>query len=122
MRAFSTARALAVRNSSTARAGQFRSDPRRRTVDFGTYHMYGEWAKKDDLTEWGLMWIREHVAAAAARQQAGPARRIRRRKASRSSASLRTWLREIETSSALGDLLWMLGLPKSTEQPYDPDS
>jgi hypothetical protein len=33
-----------------------------------------------------------------------------------------SWLRLIEGSGSLGDLLWMLGLPKGAGQPYTPDS
>ena len=91
-------------------------------VDFGTYHMYGEWAKKQDLTEWGLMWIREHIAAAQRAnkpvllEEYGAAARPDRPEVYDS------WLREIEDSDALGDLIWMIGLPKGPGQPYDPDT
>ena len=91
-------------------------------VDFGTYHMYGEWAKKDDLTEWGLIWIREHVAAARRANKPVLLEEYGAAKLPNRAQVYDTWLREIETSNAVGDLLWMLGLPKSTEQPYDPDS
>jgi mannan endo-1,4-beta-mannosidase len=91
-------------------------------VDFGTYHMYGEWAKKQDLTEWGLMWIREHIEAARRAnkpvllEEYGAVARPDR------AQIYETWLREIEDANALGDLLWMLGLPKGPSQPYDPDN
>jgi mannan endo-1,4-beta-mannosidase len=91
-------------------------------VDFGTYHMYGEWAKKEDLTEWGLMWIREHVAAAQRANKPVLLEEYGVAMLPNRAQVYDTWLREIETSNALGDLLWMLGLPKSAEQPYDPDS
>ncbi len=91
-------------------------------VDFGTYHLYGEWARKEDLTEWGVMWIREHIAAAERAnkpvllEEYGVAAQVDR------AEVYDRWLREIESADALGDLIWMVGLPKSAGQPYDPDS
>ena len=90
-------------------------------VDLGTYHMYGEWAKEEDLSEWGLMWIREHIEAAQRAnkpvllEEYGIGAEFKRPQV------YDTWLREIERSDALGDLLWMLGLPKDPGQPYDLD-
>jgi mannan endo-1,4-beta-mannosidase len=98
-------------------------------IDFGTYHMYGEWAKGGDLRAFGEMWIREHIDAAARANKpvlleeygapldgkplSHPAGR---------AEVYESWLRLIEDSGSLGDLLWMLGLPKSDGQPYTPDS
>ncbi|MDQ2948442.1 MAG: hypothetical protein M3Y27_21310, partial [Acidobacteriota bacterium] len=31
------------------------------------------------------------------------------------------WLKEVESLGGVGDMLWMLGLPKGPGQPYDPD-
>jgi mannan endo-1,4-beta-mannosidase len=91
-------------------------------IDFGTYHLYGEWAKKQDLTEWGLMWIREHIAAAERANKP-----VLLEEYGVTSGRDRTevydrWLREIESADAVGDLIWMIGLPKGPGQPYDPDS
>ena len=91
-------------------------------MDFGTYHMYGEWAKKEDLTDWGLMWIREHIEAAQRANKPVLLEEYGVADLPNRAQVYDTWLREIERSDALGDLLWMLGLPKGPGQPYDPDS
>jgi mannan endo-1,4-beta-mannosidase len=91
-------------------------------VDFGTYHMYGEWAKKEDLPDWGLMWIREHIEAAERANKPVLLEEYGAAAIPNRAQVYDTWLREIERSDALGDLLWMLGLPKGPGQPYDPDS
>ena len=71
--------------------------------------MYGEWAKKQDLTEWGLMWIREHIRSRTAREQTDLWRSIGLGRPDRPEV-YDSWLREIEDSDALGDLIWMIGL------------
>ena len=86
-------------------------------IDFGTYHMYGEWAKGGDLIAFGEMWIREHTEAAARANKpvlleeygapldgtplSSPAERAR---------VYESWLRQVDDSGSLGHLLWMLGL------------
>jgi endo-1,4-beta-mannosidase len=37
------------------------------------------------------------------------------------AALYRDWLQEVNDSGAGGALVWMIGLPKSPDQPYDPD-
>lgn len=98
-------------------------------IDFGTYHMYGEWAKGGDLIAFGEMWMREHIEAAA---RANKPVLLEEYGAPLDSKPLSlpverarvydSWLRLVEDSNSLGDLLWMLGLPKGPQQPYTPDS
>ena len=101
-------------------------------VDFGTFHMYasmaGTVAGNQDLRTFGRMWIREHVDAGArankpalleeygARIGEGGLRNSDDR-----AALYRDWLQEVSNSGAGGALVWMIGLPKSAGQPFDPD-
>jgi mannan endo-1,4-beta-mannosidase len=98
-------------------------------IDFGTYHMYGEWAQGGDLVKFGEMWIREHIDAAARAnkpvllEEYGAPLDGKPLSAPDARAQVyESWLRLIEDSNSLGDLLWMLGLPKAPGQPYTPDS
>lgn len=93
-------------------------------VDFGTYHLYGDWAKEGDLQQFGEMWIREHTEAAA---RANKPVLLEEYGAGSNNPATRSelyasWLRSIEDSDALGDLVWMLGLPKGPGQSYAPDA
>jgi mannan endo-1,4-beta-mannosidase len=96
-------------------------------VDFGTYHMYGEWAKGGDLVAFGEMWIREHISAASRAnkpvllEEYGTPSEDNPWAAAARAGVYQNWLRLIEESNSLGDLLWMLGLPKGPGQPYAPD-
>ena len=90
-------------------------------IDFGTYHLYGEWAKDEKLADFGRMWIREHNEAAARAnkpvllEEYGALARPDR------TQIYEAWLREVEDAKVLGSLLWMLGLPKGPGQQYAPD-
>jgi mannan endo-1,4-beta-mannosidase len=97
-------------------------------VDFGTFHMYASMAGKSDLRTFGSMWIREHVAAGARANKPALLEEYGARigelginSATDRAALYRDWLSEVTNSGAGGALVWMLGLPKSAEQPYDPD-
>ena len=90
-------------------------------IDFGTYHLYGEWEKDEKLADFGRMWIREHNEAAARAnkpvllEEYGALARPDR------TQIYEAWLREVEDAKVLGSLLWMLGLPKGPGQQYAPD-
>jgi mannan endo-1,4-beta-mannosidase len=94
-------------------------------IDFGTYHLYGDWAKDGNLVQFGEMWIREHIEAAKRAGKpvlleeygAGLDKLVQPR-----ADIYAAWLQEVEQAGALGDLVWMLGLPKGPDQPYTPDS
>lgn len=99
-------------------------------IDFGTCHLYPQaMAKNQDQVEFGRMWIREHIQAAQRANKpmlleeygtlfGGPGEV--QSKAQRNSV-FAAWLQEVEDLGGAGDMLWMLGLPKSATQPYDPD-
>ena len=98
-------------------------------VDFGTYHMYGAWASGDDLTDFGLMWIREHIEAASRAnkpvllEEYGAPLDGKPLSAPEQRAQVyASWLSLIEESDSLGDLVWMLGIPSGPGQPYGLDS
>jgi mannan endo-1,4-beta-mannosidase len=97
-------------------------------VDFGTFHMYADMAGNADLRTFGSMWIREHVAAGARANKPAVLEeygvRIGQGGITNSgdrAALYRDWLQEVTNSGARGALVWMIGLPKSPDQPYDPD-
>lgn len=99
-------------------------------VDFGTFHMYPQdMAKGEDPGDFGRMWIGEHVAAAQRANKpavleeyglrvgdAGVADSAAR------NALYQGWLQDVADLGAAGDLVWMIGLPKSPEQPFAPDA
>ena len=70
------------------------------------------------------MWIREHTDAAARANKPVLLEEygVGSDNSSTRSELYASWLRLIEDSGALGDLVWMLGLPKNTRQPYAPDA
>jgi mannan endo-1,4-beta-mannosidase len=94
-------------------------------VDFGTYHMYGDWAKGGDLVKFGEMWIREHIEAAG---RANKPVLLEEYGAGTDDLPVpradvyAQWLKVVELFGSLGDLVWMLGLPKGPGQPYAPDA
>jgi mannan endo-1,4-beta-mannosidase len=90
-------------------------------IDFGTYHLYGEWAKGKDLTEFGTMWIREHNEAAARANKPVLLEEYGVLPVPDRPQIYQAWLAEVEKSNSLGDLLWMLGLPKGPGQQYGLD-
>lgn len=90
-------------------------------VDFGTYHLYGDWAKGKDLVEFGSMWIREHNEAAARANKPVLLEEYGALPCPNRPAIYEAWLNEVRTSNALGALLWMLGLPKGAGQQYGLD-
>jgi mannan endo-1,4-beta-mannosidase len=100
-------------------------------VDFGTFHMYASYAEEvgtADLRAFGSMWIREHVDAGARANKPAVLEeygaRIGQgglRNSDDRAALYRDWLQEVDDSGAGGALVWMIGLPKSPDQPYDPD-
>lgn len=99
-------------------------------VDFGTCHLYPQqMGKGRDPVEFGLMWIREHQHAGERANKPmlleeygvlfGAAGEIQSE--DERNRVFDTWLKEVESLGGAGDMLWMLGLPKSPGQPYDPD-
>jgi mannan endo-1,4-beta-mannosidase len=92
-------------------------------VDFGTMHMYPDAMAKDlDPTEFGLRWIREHMEAG---ERADKPMLLEEYGMLAPDAErdpvFDAWLKSIEQLGGVGDMLWMMGLPKSAQQPYDPD-
>jgi mannan endo-1,4-beta-mannosidase len=74
------------------------------------------------------MWIREHVDAAARANKPAVLEeygaRIGQgglRNSGDRAALYRDWLQEVSGAGAGGALVWMIGLPKSPDQPFDPD-
>jgi mannan endo-1,4-beta-mannosidase len=97
-------------------------------VDFGTFHMYADMAGGGDLRNFGSGWIREHVAAGARANKPAVLEEYGARigqggiqNSNDRAALYRDWLQEVTASGAAGALVWMIGLPKSNDQPYDPD-
>ncbi len=99
-------------------------------VDFGTCHLYPQQMGKGiDPVEFGLMWIREHQHAAERANKPmlleeygvlfGGAGEIQSN--DERNRIFDVWLKEVENLGGVGDMLWMLGLPKGPGQPYDPD-
>ena len=99
-------------------------------VDFGTCHLYPQqMGAGHDPVEFGLMWIREHQQAAERANKPmlleeygvlfGGAGEIQ--STAERNRIFDAWLKEVENLGGVGDMLWMLGLPKSPGQPYDPD-
>jgi mannan endo-1,4-beta-mannosidase len=99
------------------------------SLDFGTMHMYPKsTAGGGDPVEFGLKWIREHIEAG---QRANKPMLIEEygmkvgpdglQTQEERNACFEKWLKSIEDLKGVGDLLWMMGLPKADEQPYDPD-
>ena len=76
----------------------------------------------------GRPWIREHVASGARANKPAVLEEFGARigsngiaNANDRAALYRDWLQAATDSGAGGALVWMLGLPKGPEQPYDPD-
>jgi mannan endo-1,4-beta-mannosidase len=90
-------------------------------IDFGTYHLYGDWAKETPLIEFGRMWIREHNEAAARANKPVLLEEYGALASPDRPQVYEAWLREVENAKVLGSLLWMLGLPKGPGQQYQPD-
>jgi len=97
-------------------------------VDFGTFHMYASMAGTSDLRTFGSTWIRDHVDAGARANKPAVLEeygaRIGQnglRNSDDRAALYRDWLQEVSNSGAAGALVWMIGLPKSPDQPFDPD-
>lgn len=90
-------------------------------IDLGTAHLYPEaMAKNHDPVTFGTMWIGEHLDAA---ERANKPMLIEEYGALSPDRNqiFDVWLKLIEQRGSLGDMLWMSGLPKSQDQPYDPD-
>jgi mannan endo-1,4-beta-mannosidase len=97
-------------------------------VDFGTFHMYADMAGSDDPRDFGSMWIREHVAAGARANKPAVLTEYGARigqgglgNAAARAALYQDWLQAVTNSGARGALVWMIGLPKGPDQPFDPD-
>jgi mannan endo-1,4-beta-mannosidase len=98
-------------------------------VDFGTFHMYASMAGNTDLRAFGNMWIREHVQAGARANKPAVLEEYGAsigqnglRNSDDRAALYRDWLQDASNLGAAGALVWMIGLPKSPDQPYDPDN
>jgi mannan endo-1,4-beta-mannosidase len=97
-------------------------------VDFGTFHMYEQMAGGGNLRDFGRMWIREHVASSARANKPAVLEEYGARigqsdigNADDRAALYRDWLQDVSDLGANGALVWMLGLPKGPDQPFDPD-
>ena len=91
-------------------------------IDFGTYHMYADaMAGNQDPVQFGLDYIRKHCEAAGQTNKPVLLEEYGLKDPSRRNAAYTVWLKAVEDLDALGDLVWMTGLPKSATQPYDPD-
>lgn len=91
------------------------------TVDFGTCHLYPDFARQEDPADFGQRWIREHVEAG---QRANKPMLIEEYgwKAD-SGARLRDdvfqlWLDQVAASQGCGAGLWMIAAAMENGQPY----
>lgn len=92
------------------------------SVDFGTCHLYPEaMAKSEDPKDFGLRWIREHLEAADRANKPMLIEEYGSQTLDRRNEFFDAWLREVERLGGMGDMLWMIGLPKSDQQWYAPD-
>ncbi|MGI8742568.1 MAG: glycoside hydrolase 5 family protein [Bryobacteraceae bacterium] len=92
-------------------------------VDFGTCHLYPhQMGGTQDPEAFGTKWIREHIAAAQRVNKPMVIEEYGIESADPRNRIFETWLKEVEALSGAGDLLWMLGLPKSQAQPFAPDA
>lgn len=94
------------------------------TIDFGTVHMYPEDMKPhQDALEFGLTWIREHIEAGLRADKPMLIEEYGLKVSGEQRDEIfDAWLRSIEELGGVGDLLWLLGLPKGEGQPYQPDA
>jgi mannan endo-1,4-beta-mannosidase len=91
-------------------------------IDFGTVHLYPEsMGKGQDPVEFGMMWIREHIEAAQRANKPMLIEEYGLKAPEQRNAVFDRWLKSIEELNGMGDMLWMLGLPKGAGQPYAPD-
>ncbi len=90
-------------------------------VDFGTCHLYPEFAPDEAATEFGTRWIREHIEAGKRANKpmlieeygvridaAGPSR----------GAVFKRWLEEAAECEGAGALVWMIAAEGLDGQPY----
>lgn len=98
-------------------------------IDFGTAHMYPQsMASGQDPAAFGSRWIQEHIEAGRRANKPmlieeygmtvganGLASEAQR------NSLFQGWLDTVERLNGLGDMVWMTGLPKSADQPFDPD-
>ena len=92
-------------------------------VDLGTVHLYPQSMAPDtSAVDFGNRWIREHIEAG---QRADKPMLIEEYGFMGSDAArdpvFDSWLQGVEAQRGVGDMLWMLGLPKGPDQPFDPD-
>jgi mannan endo-1,4-beta-mannosidase len=91
------------------------------TVDFGTCHLYPEFAPDEPPPAFGTRWIREHIEAG---QRANKpmiieeyGQKIDSGSASR-NATFRNWLDQVVASRGTGALVWMIASTGSDGQRY----
>lgn len=93
------------------------------SVDFGTCHLYAhQMGGKQDPVTFGKLWIREHIEAAQRADKPMVIEEYGIESTDPRNAIFDEWLKVVEGLGGAGDLLWMLGLPKSLNQPFAPDA
>jgi mannan endo-1,4-beta-mannosidase len=91
------------------------------TVDFGTCHLYPEFAPAEPPVAFGARWIREHIEAA---QRANKPMLIEEYGLKTDSgavsrnAAFQTWLGQVVASQGAGALVWMIASTESEGQRY----
>ncbi len=81
-------------------------------IDFGTFHMYpDQWAPNQDPQDFGQMWIENHIDAARRASKPVLLEEYGLPPSMKRNDAYEAWLGTIEQENALGDLVWMLGLP-----------
>ena len=97
-------------------------------IDFGTFHLYEPMANGAPLYTFGSTWIREHVEAGARANKPMLLEEYGARigsdgivDANHRARLYEGWLQTVRDSNAMGALVWMVGLPVQSGQPYDLD-
>ncbi len=96
------------------------------TIDFGTCHLYPDFAASEDAVEFGARWIREHIEAG---QRANKPMVIEEYgwKVDSSTtgssntardAAFQTWLNQVVQSDGAGALVWMIASLMADGQRY----
>lgn len=81
-------------------------------IDFGTFHMYpDQWVPKQDPRVFGEMWIQNHIEAARRASKPVLLEEYGLPSSIERNDVYQAWFEIIEQENALGDLVWMLGLP-----------
>jgi mannan endo-1,4-beta-mannosidase len=91
------------------------------TVDFGTCHLYPDFAPADSPAAFGVQWIREHIEAGHRANKPMVIEEYGLKIDSGSStraAAFQAWLDQVVASQGAGALVWMIASTNNDNQPY----